>query len=61
LNTQNNQTINEQLAEQGERNEQTRGPVGEKKPFVEPAVSVPVDVLEATTFFQTPTIEGASV
>ena len=23
-----------------------------KKPFVEPAVSFPVDVLEATTFFQ---------
>lgn len=24
----------------------------EKKPFVEPKISVPVDVLEATTFFQ---------
>lgn len=24
-----------------------------KKPFVEPTVSVPVDVLDATTFFQT--------
>ena len=24
----------------------------EKKPFVEPAISQPVDVLEATTFFQ---------
>jgi hypothetical protein len=24
-----------------------------KKPFVEPAISQPVDVLEATTFFQT--------
>jgi len=23
-----------------------------KRPFVEPAISVPVDVLEATTFFQ---------
>ena len=23
-----------------------------KKPFVEPTISVPVDVLEATTFFQ---------
>jgi hypothetical protein len=23
-----------------------------KKPFVEPAISVPVDVLEATTFFE---------
>jgi hypothetical protein len=26
-----------------------------KKPFVEPEVSVPVDVLEATTFFQAAT------
>jgi hypothetical protein len=26
-----------------------------KKQFVEPAISVPVDVLEATTFFQTAT------
>lgn len=25
---------------------------GEKKTFIEPAISVPVDVLEATTFFQ---------
>jgi hypothetical protein len=30
-----------------------------KKPFVEPAISVPVDVLEATTFFQT-TSSGAT-
>lgn len=26
-----------------------------KRPFVEPAISVPVDVLEATTFFQSAT------
>lgn len=26
-----------------------------KKPFVEPEISVPVDVLEATTFFQAAT------
>ena len=25
---------------------------GQKKPFVEPEVSFPIDVLEATTFFQ---------
>lgn len=61
MNTQNNQTVSEQLTEQIERSEQTPGAVPEKKQFVEPAVSVPVDVLEATTFFQTPTIEGASV
>ena len=29
--------------------------VDRKKPFVEPAISVPVDVLEATTFFQAAT------
>ena len=31
-----------------------RSPDGKegKKPFVEPEISVPVDVLEATTFFQ---------
>jgi len=31
-----------------------------KKQFVEPTISVPVDVLEATTFFQAPTIESAT-
>lgn len=31
-----------------------------KKKFVEPTVSVPADVLEATTFFQAPTIESAT-
>jgi hypothetical protein len=29
--------------------------IDRKKPFVEPAISVPVDVLEATTFFQSAT------
>lgn len=29
--------------------------IDRKKPFVEPAISVPVDVLEATTFFQVAT------
>ena len=31
------------------------GETSEKKVFVEPAISVPVDVLEATTFFQAST------
>ena len=31
----------------------------DRKPFVEPAISVPVDVLEATTFFQA-TTSGAT-
>ena len=33
---------------------------GNKKQFVEPTISVPADVLEATTFFQAPTIESAT-
>jgi len=31
-----------------------------KKAFVEPAISVPVDVLEATTFFQASTSGGTN-
>jgi hypothetical protein len=46
-----NEIINEELA--GAQNE--NAVIGEgnkgKKEFVEPAISVPVDVLEATTFF----------
>lgn len=30
----------------------TEKPATEKKPFIEPEITVPVDVLEATTFFQ---------
>ena len=33
----------------------------EKKPFVEPAVSVPADVLEATALFQAPTVQTSVV
>lgn len=32
--------------------EQQKPDTTEKKPFVSPRISVPVDVLEATTFFQ---------
>jgi len=60
LKTNNNNSINEQL-EQIERNESALPqPVLEKKPFVEPMVSVPVDVLEATAFFQGPTVDTIS-
>ena len=42
-----------------EENAGQNGSTGEvnevKKAFVEPAISVPVDVLEATTFFQAAT------
>ena len=61
MNTQNNKPVSEQLTEQIERSEQTLAPAPEKKQFVEPAVSVPVDVLEATAFFQAPTIEASTV
>ena len=50
-----NEIINEEIP--GSHNE--NGVSGEcseiKKTFVEPAISVPVDVLEATTFFQAAT------
>lgn len=44
-----NEIIKEELAVNA--NESAEG----KKVFVEPAISVPVDVLEATTFFQSAT------
>lgn len=43
-----NEIIKEEIA--GSQNETRGGEV--KKAFVEPTISVPVDVLEATTFFQ---------
>jgi len=48
--TANNETPNSQDTPR----EGALAPVApdEKKQFVEPAISVPVDVLEATTFFQ---------
>jgi len=57
LNTKNSNPVNEQL-EQLERNESALAqPTPEKRPFVEPMISVPVDVLEATAFFQGPTVD----
>ena len=44
------ETINEERA--GAQTGNTSGEIKEgKKAFVEPVISVPVDVLEATTFF----------
>ena len=49
-----NEIINEEIA--GLHNDKSVSGSGEiKKAFVEPAISVPVDVLEATTFFQSAT------
>ena len=45
-----NDIINEENA--GLKNVNGAGELNDKKPFVEPAISIPVDVLEATTFFQ---------
>lgn len=50
-----NEIINEEIAGLQNGNG-VSGECGElKKTFVEPAISVPVDVLEATTFFQAAT------
>jgi len=47
-----NEIINEELAL---NNQSATGGSEGKKAFVEPTISVPVDVLEATTFFQSAT------
>jgi hypothetical protein len=56
------------LSKQNDINQENAGVTSEnvaaeliepRKAFVEPAISVPVDVLEATTFFQT-TTSGAT-
>lgn len=41
---------------------ETATPAGsrEKKPFVEPSISLPVDVLEATAFFQAVSVTAGS-
>jgi hypothetical protein len=49
-----NEIVNDQNP--GLQNGSAAGEINErKKTFVEPAISVPVDVLEATTFFQAAT------
>lgn len=45
-----NDIINEENS--GLKNANGAVELSDKKAFVEPAISVPVDVLEATTFFQ---------
>ncbi len=37
--------------------EKSGRPTAPRKPFVEPSVSVPADVLEATALFQAPTVQ----
>ena len=59
MNTKNSNHVNEQLeqVERGGEGALTAQPAQDKKLFVEPSVSVPVDVLEATAFFQGPTVD----
>ena len=52
-------TSGDKVVEQLEQNEQT--PPAVKETFVEPTLSVPTDVLDATAFFQQPTIEGSTI
>lgn len=56
MNTQKNGPTNDQ-SEQTERSEKAQTAGRERKLFVEPVVSVPVDVLEATALFQSPTVD----
>jgi hypothetical protein len=48
-----NEILNEEKS--GLQTEGIGNELSDRKPFVEPAISVPVDVLEATTFFQAAT------
>lgn len=57
MNTKNSNPINEQLEQMEQGEGALKQPAQGKKPFVEPVVSVPVDVLEATAFFQGPTVD----
>lgn len=54
----NNKT--ESLVEPAEQANDSLPQASVKKPFVEPAVSVPVDVLETTSFFQQDTTAETS-
>ena len=60
MNTKNSNYANEQLEQAKQGEDALSQPVQAKKLFVEPVISVPVDVLEATAFFQgsDPVAEG---
>jgi len=57
----NTQPMIESLSRENEPDvEEAAISIPKKKPFVEPAISVPIDVLEATTFFfQVPVDSGS--
>ncbi len=52
MNTKNELPSPEHLTERAEARENSTPEAVERKRFVEPEVSAPIDVLEATTFFQ---------
>jgi hypothetical protein len=54
---QNSLTVSEQVNESERPDPNTDA----KVPFVEPKISTPEDVLEATTFFQGPTVDTTTV
>jgi hypothetical protein len=56
LTKSNSLVVSEQVTD---KNEPTQP--DSKMPFVEPTVSTPEDVLEATTFFQAPTVDTTTV
>ena len=56
MNKQNSNVVSEQVNEQTELSK-----TESKLPFVEPTVSTPEDVLEATTFFQAPTVDTTTI
>ena len=51
MNNQQNNPVSERPAQTGEPRERVQSSPRQKKEFVEPVVSVPIDVLEATSFF----------
>jgi hypothetical protein len=57
LNQPNSNIVSEQVGEENE----PKVAESSKLEFVEPTISTPEDVLEATTFFQQPTIEASTV
>jgi len=57
LNKQTSGIVSEQVSESEIKTSQPDA----KTPFVEPTVSTPEDVLEATTFFQGPTVDTTTV
>lgn len=61
MNTKNSSHVSERLGQVERGDDSMPQPVLKRKPFVEPVVSVPIDVLEATAFFQSGTIGTGSL